>query len=244
MTALVDAVIGVSRRVLDRHLDYGYFTRSERYVVYNGYNALQHDVAQNEVERSGPEKDGVSPFRFGYLGRLHPTKGVGLLLRSFLALPPGKAELWIAGRGDPDNEAKLKGMVAGRDDVCWLGFVKPKTLFESVDVLVVPSLWHEPFGLVTLKAMANGVPVIGARRGGIPEVLGEAGWIFDPEKPGALEAQLMRCLECPDEVRAMSQRAKDRAKLFSLENMLSGYSRVYETLLEVALFKGLKRFPL
>ena len=235
MTALVDAVIGVSRYVLDRHLNYGYFTGSKRYIVYNGYDAPQHDMAQNRVERSRPERNGISPFRFGYLGHLHPTKGVELLLRSFLALPPGKAELWVAGRGDPDYEAKLRGMVADRDDVRWLGFVTPEELLESVDVLVVPSLLRETFSLVVLEAMGNGVPVVGAGRGAIPEVLGEAGWIFDPDKPGALEAQLMRCLECPDEVRAMSQRAKDRARLFSLENMLSGYLRIYETLLEVAL---------
>jgi len=234
MTALVDAVIGVSRYVLDRHLNYGYFTRSRQYIVYNGYDAPQYDVAQNRIERSSPERNGASPFRFGYLGRLHPAKGVELLLRSFLALSPGKAELWVAGRGDPDYEAKLKGMVAGRDGVRWLGFVTPEELLKSVDVLVVPSLLHETFSLVALEAMSNGVPVVGAGRGAIPEVLGEAGWIFDPDKPGALEAQLVRCLERPDEVRAMSQRAKNRAKLFSLGNMLSGYLRVYETLLEEA----------
>ena len=232
MTALVDAVTGVSRFILDRHLNYGYFTKSKRYVVYNGYNAPLGGTPQSRVEQSCSDSNMALPLRFGYLGRLHPTKGVDQLVRSFLTLPSGRAELWIAGKGDPGYEAKLKEMAAGRENVRWLGFVSPDELLRSVDVLVVPSMLHDSAPMVVLEALSNGVPVLGAQRGGIPELVGEAGWVFDPEKPGELEAQLQRCLNHPSEVRAMRQRALKRAKQFSLENMLAGYLHIYEGLLK------------
>ncbi|WP_460171193.1 glycosyltransferase family 4 protein [Thermus sp. FJN-A] len=232
MTTLVDAVVGVSHYILDRHLAYGYFTRSKRYVVYNGYDVPKGGMPQSRVERSDSESNTAFPLRFGYLGRLHPTKGVDQLLRSFLALPSGRAELRIAGKGEPEYEANLKKMTKERADVQWLGFMPPEEFFKAVDVLVVPSLLQDSAPMVVLEAMGNGVPVLGARRGGIPELVGEAGWVFDPDKPGDLEAHLRRCLGDPAEVKVMSQRARERAKLFSSENMLSSYLRIYESLLK------------
>jgi glycosyltransferase involved in cell wall biosynthesis len=53
--------------------------------------------------------------------------------------------------------------------------------FQRATFFTSPSIFQEPFGLVNAEAMACATPVIGSRRGGIPEVLGDTGLLIDPE---------------------------------------------------------------
>jgi glycosyltransferase involved in cell wall biosynthesis len=112
---------------------------------------------------------GATPV-FGYLGQLAPHKGVLTLLAAFGRLPTGRARLRIAGRGS------VEGVVAAQAGgaVEHVGFVdgEAKAAFlQSLDCLVVPSEWREPGALVVSEAKAELLPVIGARIGGIPEVV-------------------------------------------------------------------------
>src|SRR6202011_4527463 len=70
-------------------------------------------------------------------------------------------------------------------------FFQRATLFSS------PSLFQEPFGLVNAEAMACATPVVGSDRGGIPEVLGNTGWLVDPENIEAFAAALTAALSEP-----------------------------------------------
>jgi glycosyltransferase involved in cell wall biosynthesis len=125
-------------------------------------------VDQDERRKPGPV------VTFGYLGQLAPHKGVLTLIDAFERLPKGTARLRIAGRGSVEAE------VASRADgvsVEHLGFVDAgaKAAFlQSLDCLVVPSEWREPGALVVSEAKAELLPVIGARIGGIPEVVPES----------------------------------------------------------------------
>src|SRR5262249_38354253 len=152
---------------------------------YNACEQLDRAAAEN-----GAESDRI---RFGFLGQLRPVKGIEELVDAFLSLPSGSAELLIAGKGDAAYERLLKAKTAERDDVRWLGFVDPQQLLNEIDVLVVPSLWQEPLGLVILEAFAHGRPVIGSQRGGIPELITrETGWLYDPCERGALRTCLQQ----------------------------------------------------
>ena len=73
-------------------------------------------------------------------------------------------------------------------------------------IVVVPSRWPEPFGLTALEAMASGAALICSARGGLPEVVGEAGLYVDPDEPGALAAAITR-LAWDVEARAALARA-------------------------------------
>jgi glycosyltransferase involved in cell wall biosynthesis len=64
--------------------------------------------------------------------------------------------------------------------------------FQKATLFASPSIFQEPFGLVNAEAMACATPVIGSKRGGIPEVLGDAGLLIDPEDiEGFAEAMSM-----------------------------------------------------
>jgi glycosyltransferase involved in cell wall biosynthesis len=162
-------------------------------------------------------------LRVGYLGRLCPTKGIELLLESIR--DAARTQLFIAGKGEAAYEAALRQQANRR--TTFLGVVPPRALFEKIDVLVAPSLWHEPFGRIAIEALAWGVPVIASRRGGLPEILehGGTGFLFEPNEPGSL-AWLLRGLT-PDACAAMRKACLRRALDFLPETMTSQYEEIY-----------------
>ncbi len=136
------------------------------------------------------------PPHIGYIGRLLPMKGVDTLIS---ALPHIPGHLAILGSG-PDqprlHQVAQSLDVEGRID--WLRAVPPEKVKECLsrlDVLVLPSLttpvWAEQLGRVLLEAMASGVSVVGSSSGSIPEVIGDAGWIFREGEPRELARSLL-----------------------------------------------------
>src|SRR5690606_19821726 len=69
----------------------------------------------------------------------------------------------------------------------------PADFYTAIDVLVVPSLWEEPLGMVAVEGLANNLPVIASNRGGLRETIadGRNGILCDPERPDTLGHALM-----------------------------------------------------
>ncbi len=219
-TKLVDVVTGHSQFVIDRHLQAGCFRGVPARVIYNACPSL----AEPRTFEARP-----GPMRFGFLGRLDPTKGIEVLLKAFLNLPAGTAELWIAGKGSSAYERRLKAMTERRGNIKWLGYVPPASLLSNVEVLVVPALWNDTAPLVVQEAAAHGLPVLGANRGGIPELVGEGcGWTFEPSELSSLETAIVGCLESRNALQAMGERAREWSSRFSAESAVRGYLGAYE----------------
>lgn len=127
-----------------------------------------------------------------YFGRLIDEKGVDVLVEAARHAP--EVPVVIVGDG-PDLE-KIKQAAHGLENVQVVGPAwgdELKAWLHGARAVVVPSLWHENFPYVILQAFAAGLPVIGAERGGIPELVkdGPHGWLFDPLDTEALTAQLI-----------------------------------------------------
>jgi len=118
-------------------------------------------------------------LRFGFLGMLTPNKGVERLLETWTSSRPPGAVLSIAGTGQDDYVASLKALAP--EGVEFTGWVSSESFLDSIDFLIVPSVWNEPFGRIVVEAFARGVPVLGSRTGGIPELIevGRTGDLFD-----------------------------------------------------------------
>lgn len=155
----VDAVVGISKYILDLHLQNGYFKN----VKVNGviYNAIKSVSISDNYSRR--------PV-IGYLGRVHPSKGIELLIEAFLRVNSDKYTLEVGGTGDISYIESLKQKY-NCDKVKFLGKVDAYKFLHSIELLVVPSLWHEPFGRVIVEANACGCPVFVSNRGGMPELV-------------------------------------------------------------------------
>lgn len=155
-------IVGVSRAVLDEHRRLGFAPAGDGTVL--------HPVAaaHGTTSRLRPAVSGP-PKVLGYLGRLSAEKGLGQLVD---AVSGTDSTLVIAGDGEL-FPATLRGKTTGQ--VQWRGWIEPSTLFESIDVLVVPSQWREPFGLVVVEAARAGVPVLLADQPGLIEAAEVAG---------------------------------------------------------------------
>src|SRR5690606_11414305 len=115
-------------------------------------------------------RTGGSTLRFGFIGTLSAVKGVEWLIRSFrqLGIP---AMLDIAGRGKETYEEELKALAGDDARIRFRGYVQPTGFYREMDVLVVPSLWEEPLGMVAIEGLANHLPVIASDMGGLRETV-------------------------------------------------------------------------
>lgn len=127
-------------------------------------------------------------FRIGFLGRLSEEKGVDVLINVLKNLPSTTA--LIAGTGPAEESLKKLTIKLGTvDQVEFVGFVEDKEkFFQSIDMLIVPSVKAESFGLVIVEAMRAGIPVIASRIGAIPEIIEhkKTGLLFEPGNTQAL----------------------------------------------------------
>ena len=225
-SAQVATVIGVSRFVLERITAQGYFSRARQ---RGAQPHARHYRAEQQAQLRNSH-----PLRFGYIGTLSENKGVGWLIEQFQRLEID-ARLNIAGRGKLDYESKLKAM-ADPSKVSFLGYCDSDEFMQSIDVLVVPSLWAEPFGTVAVEGCANNLPVIASNMGGLPEIIRDEynGLLCSPDDPDSLGiAMLWLYIDG-----GLRQRLAGRARasvlsLLDMERMLDQYQSIlHETLQE------------
>jgi glycosyltransferase involved in cell wall biosynthesis len=124
--------------------------------------------------------------RFGFVGTLAPHKGVHVLVEAFRSLPDPTITLDLHGSETvhPGYAASLRRSAAGDARVRFRGpFAEgaQDAVLQSLDVLVLPSVWWENSPLVVLEAQGRGVPVIASDIGGVPElVTGDSGLLVPP----------------------------------------------------------------
>ena len=182
-----------------------------------------------EFVESAPSPVQRDRYRLGpryvlYVGNFLPHKNLPRLLRAWAALPAGHRgthRLILAGcdRGGQPALAALARTLGIAGGVGFSGLVADEDLpavYGGAAALVLPSL-EEGFGLPALEAMACGAPVIVSTRGALPEVVGDAGVLVDPERPEALTAALTRVLGNEIEREAMRRRGLARAATFTAE---------------------------
>lgn len=175
---------------------------------------------------------GVEPPYFLFVGNPLPHKNVAGLLDAFAGLPPALGRLVLVGI-QPAARARVDGLSAARglgDRVRTLAPVPAAILahlYQSARAVVCPSLW-EGFGLAALEAMACGAPVLAANRGGLPEVVGDAGLLVDPTNVDALR-EGMYTLAVQEPLRAaLRARGLARARAFSWRHVAEATVAVYQ----------------
>jgi len=174
-------------------------------------------------------------WRILYVGRVVPHKGVATLVRALALLPP-EARLDFVGHA---HETQRMGLAALADELGVadrIGFSLASSRedlrqrYRSADVVVFPSEWPEPFGLVPLEAMATGVPVVATGTGGSGEYLVHGGncLVFTPGDPDALAAAVRRVAEDPELRRQITEGGSATARELTMDRFAEGVLELHE----------------
>jgi glycosyltransferase involved in cell wall biosynthesis len=151
-------------------------------VIFNGVDTHQFHPGHGDKKSQVRQQLGISPDAVvvGYVGRIDEAKGIRQLLQAFSLVSAktaapltlvviGEATRSLGAQGE-QLTAELKQKAVG--DVRWLGKRRDlPRLYQAMDILVTPSQWDEPFGLVAVEGLASQLPVIATKTGGLQEVL-------------------------------------------------------------------------
>ena len=172
-----------------------------------------------------------------FLGRLHPRKGVDVLIDAWGKLPAGPTQLVIAGTGREDERLRARAAVSASTRTIHLigradGDVK-RWLLQNAAVVVAPTRTWEGMPVVVLEALACGRPVIGSDVGGIVDLVlpDRTGLLVPKEDPAALAAALARLLADAPLRNRLSRGAIDFIAPFDWSVVAGRYVDLYTRLL-------------
>ena len=173
------------------------------------------------------------------LSRLHPKKGLDVLIDAFLSLVEnGKFPNWrliIAGDGPPDYVSKLKAAAISRPDrvvfTGWLDEEKKHAVLGGASLLALPS-YQENFGLCVMEALAHSVPVLVSPNVNLAAEIASAnaGWVAAADK-NALTEKMAEALADHDELAKRGRAGKQLSQKYSWENAATGLASLYEEVL-------------
>lgn len=195
-------------------------------VVPNPYDAKVFHL-QPLGERSG----------LIFVGRLVSDKGCDLALEALAHLHrAGHAEcLTIVGQG-PEREAlQRQAAQLGVDDhVSFAGTQPPEQVAELLNrhrVMLIPSRWAEPFGLVALEGIACGCSVVASDGGGLPDAVGPCGRLFRGGDAVDLSQALLRVLETPHEPERARATAQAHLAAYQPLAVAHAYLELFEAMI-------------
>lgn len=170
------------------------------------------------------------------MGRLSPEKGFDTLIRAMRVVQercPG-CTLTLAGIGPelPRLRRLAQDILPHPDQVIFPGWVdghNKRELLDKSRMLVVPSVWEEPFGLVVLEAAQAGRPVIVTERGALPHIAPHnvSGLVVAAEAPLAMAEAILELLNEPKRAASLGETAHSRAlKLHDHDLMMDHYEYI------------------
>jgi glycosyltransferase involved in cell wall biosynthesis len=200
-------VIGVSRYILTKCIERLDLHESLKAVMVNGadlnvFNPKNRDRVMCK-EKYGIEENDLVVIFSGYFAW---KKGLHMLLDA-IDKTEEDLKLIIAGgsfyskkkKNDKKYDEKIKRRISSMPNVIHAGALDQRelsVLLASSDLCVVPSLWEDPCPLVVAEATASGLPVVGTKKGGIPDAIvdGKTGFAVDVD-PQLIADKISRLIE-------------------------------------------------
>lgn len=191
--------------------------------------AAKTQVVLNGVDTSlfFPREELREPKTIFFVGRFHPEKGVLQLVQAYTRVLKAHSDAKLVIGGSTGFGVHILTPYVREVEALTTSIVKrhPGSIqftgylhhdrdlpawFQRATFFTCPSIFQEPFGLVNPEAMACATPVIGSRRGGIPEVLGDTGLLIDPEDIEGFADAMSMLLENPEYTAKLGRAAHQR----------------------------------
>lgn len=218
-------IISVSQNTAEDLASVYKVPRARIRCVYNGVN-----------NNFGGHSERVFPFAYLlFVGSVEPVKNVLRVIEAFHLFQKrfsSQHHLVVAGPEDWASSSAdgLVRRLGIENRVVFTGEIPDselESLYRHADLFVFPSL-YEGFGLPVLEAMASGTPVITSNVSSLPEVAGDAAILVNPYKTEEIAGAMLRVLTHDGLRRKLSQRGKERARLFTWERCARETLEVYK----------------
>jgi len=196
-------------------------------------------ICPNGAPAWAPQRHIASRGHLLFMGTIEPRKNVATLLRAYAELltrRPDAPNLVLAGGIAPASRHLLEDLakppLAGHaKHVGYVSGLDRENLYRGASMLVLPS-FDEGFGLPALEAMTLGVPVVVSSRGALPEVVGTAGSIVDPDDVAGLASAMERLLTDRDFAEQRSRDGLVQSKHFSWDASAARLLEAYRAAVE------------
>jgi spore coat protein SA len=237
-------VIGVSKFVTKEYMA---LTSDDHIKPHTVYNCIDddafHEVLCHEEKLKLRKELGFFPTDFIVLfcGRIIKVKGVKELINAVIKIPNQAVKLMIIGSINfegKENSSYLKeiGKLVHNwaDRIIATGYVKNTCIYkyyQIADIMVVPSLWEEAFGLVVLEGMTCGLPLIVTNSGGMSELVGPQSAITverDTNLVNNLSAKIEYLYHSEEQRILMARACKEEAKKFSRRKFYDDFVSVFK----------------
>ena len=174
------------------------------------------------------------------LGRLVHEKGFDVALAAFARIRDRFPDLRLILAGDGPERARLQEQaieLSIADQIQLPGWIAPEAvpeLMNTAAIIMIPSRWQEPFGLIALEAAFMAKPIVATRVGGLPEIIAheKSGLLVEPESSSALADAMAYLLTYPGAAMRLGEAARSRAQqLFAWEDYVDAHDALYRKLL-------------
>jgi glycosyltransferase involved in cell wall biosynthesis len=222
----IDAVIGVSEFILNKHLNYGCFKNTK--IKTHIYNAV------NNINMTNNNNNMRDDLTFGFIGILAPIKGIEYLLERFSNIGSNQARLKIFGRGVTKSYDKYLRQNYQSEFIEFMGHQNIKDIYDQLDVVIIPSLCDDSFPRVVMESYSYGLPLITSNMGGAFEMVveGKTGFVYDPTHESKLEELIQSFIDHPGLANEMKSACMEAAKSFTVDRLVSEVIDVYEKVLK------------
>jgi glycosyltransferase involved in cell wall biosynthesis len=222
-----------------------YLRKVNRFIAPSYYLAQQYAANGIPAEKISVIKNGIDLERFtavqhrkdvlilGFIGHLGRHKGLDVLLRALALIDRKKVRLLVVGTGDEAGHLKALCRDLGiKKCVTFHGHIDHAcipSIYQKIDVLIVPSVWPENSPVTITEAMASGIPVIASDIGGVGELVEDAvtGFLVPLDDSPALAERIQRFLAHPELKEAMGAKALERIQRYRLWNQVDQIVGVY-----------------
>lgn len=209
------AAVSVSHYTADHSLP----VNLDKPVIYNAI-----DLERFDSGISLRAELGLSPADIivSFLGQIRDIKGVQDFIAMAHRIQDPRARFLIAGQCRNPQQypgsytaEDLEAMIGGDQRIRYVGYVaRPENVYQTSDVIVVPSRWQEPLGLINLEAGACRKAVVATRVGGIPEAIsdGVTGYLVDAGDVEGLARRVQHLIDNPLERVRMGESGRLRVE--------------------------------
>ena len=242
-----DVVVCCSNFLRDSFLAGTGWDANRTLVVHNGADEKRFYPANAAQKKDAREKLGVheDDFVFLFVGAIVPVKGLLHLLKAFgklrvknrrcVLLVAGSLNLWGGLGGSPEHQKKYQNEVNKNipEGTIMLGkqdYDRMPEIYRAADVMMMPSIWKEPFALAVLEGLASGLPLVASDIGGIPEAVGDAGILVPPGDETTLEKAMETLTAEPGLVTELRAKARRRAANFTWQKAGEAMESIYRKL--------------